>query len=230
MEYILHRISLGNVSVFLLYRPGEAILVDCGNPGSDLKIIEEMSRRGLQPEMLRLIILTHAHYDHAGSAARLKEICGCRIMIHKREAARLEAGFTPIPAGTRWKAKVLVSIGRIFARRIMKYPPALADLLVDQSLSLEEFGFPGRVIPTPGHTHGSMVVLMNGGEMMTGDTMFGIPGKRIFPPFAEDMQGVLNSWLMISKMDVDTFYPAHGRSIGREKFMNEFKETLSQKK
>lgn len=220
--YKLHRIFLINVSSFLIYKPGEAILVDSGKQGSELKIIGEMSRLGLQPENLKLLILTHAHYDHAGSARRLKEITGCRIMIHKSEASRLEAGYTPIPSGTRWKAKVIVAVGRTFARDLMKYPAAKPDILVEESSSLSEFGFPGRVMHAPGHSPGSMLVLMDKGEMLAGDTLFGLPGKRIFPPFAEDELALLKSWKMISELDVHTFYPAHGIRISRDKFMNEF--------
>ena len=221
-EYKLHRIFLINVSAFLLYRPGEAILVDCGTEGSELKILEVMDRLGLQPTDLKLLILTHAHYDHAGSARRLKEITACRIMIHKSEASRLKAGITPIPAGTRWKAKIVVSVGRIFAKALMKYPPATPDLLVEDSLSLLDFGFPGEVLHVPGHSHGSLLVLMKRGEMLAGDTLFGVPGKRIFPPFAEDLPALLKSWKRISEMDVHTFYPAHGISISREKFLKEY--------
>ncbi len=226
--YSLHRISLINVSAFLLFRPGEALLVDCGNQGSEVKIIEEMIRLGLKPGMLKLLILTHAHYDHAGSAARIKELTGCRILIHRSEASCLEAGYTPIPAGTRWKAKVVATVGRIFARRLMKYPSVRPDILVEESAGLSEFGFPGRIIHTPGHTFGSVVVLMKDGEMLAGDTLIGIPGKRIFPPFAEDPVGLMKSWEMISEMEVNTFHPAHGRSISFSKFMDEYKGLRAQ--
>ena len=220
--YKLHRIFHINVSSFLLFKTGLAILVDCGRQGSELKIIEEMAKLGLAPEDLKLLILTHAHYDHAGSAGRLKELSACRIMIHTSEAARLEAGYTPIPSGTRWKAKIIVAAGRAFARGLMKYPPASPDILVEESLSLEDFGFPGRVIHTPGHSPGSMVVLMDQGEMLAGDTLFGLPGKRIFPPFAEDPAALLKSWKRISEMEVRTFYPAHGVRISFSKFMREY--------
>ncbi len=227
-KYTLHRISLVNVSAFLLFKPGEALLVDCGNQGSESKIIEEMARLGLQPESLKLLILTHAHYDHAGSARRLKELCGCKIMIHRSEASRLEAGYTPIPAGTRWKAKVIATVGRLFARRIMRYPSAVPDILVDESASLTEFGFPGRIIHTSGHSLGSMVVLMEDGEMLAGDTLIGIPGKRIFPPFAEDLPGLLQSWKLLSELQVSTFHPAHGRSISFSKFNEEYSAVREQ--
>jgi len=224
VEYGLHRISLGGVAAYLLFKPGEAILVDSGRQGSEDKIIQEMARKGLKPTDLKLLILTHAHYDHAGSARRLKEISGCRILIHRLEASRLEAGFTPIPSGTRWKAKIVVAVGRIFARHLMKYPSALPDILMEASFNLAELGFPGRLIHTPGHTFGSVVLLMEKGEMITGDTLFGLAGKRIFPPFAEDKAELKNSWKKISEMEPVIFYPAHGTHISRDKFLKEFAE------
>jgi hydroxyacylglutathione hydrolase len=223
-EYGLHRISLVGVAAYLLFKPGEAILVDSGRQGSEEKILLEMARMGLQPTDLKLLILTHAHYDHAGSAQRLKEVTGCRILIHRKEASRLEAGFTPIPSGTRWKAKVVVAVGRIFARHLMKFPSASPDILMEDFFNLAEFGFPGRLIHTPGHTPGSVVVLLEKGEMITGDTLFGLAGKRIFPPFAEDKTELKKSWKKISEMEINIFYPAHGVPISGDKFMKEFVE------
>ena len=122
--YQVRRIVLENMSSYLIFRPGEAILVDCGNRGSEVRILEIMQKLGLEPDMLRLLVLTHSHFDHAGSTARLKELSGCKVMIHSSEAERLRLGFSPIPPGTRWKAKLLVGVGRIFARRLMAAAPA----------------------------------------------------------------------------------------------------------
>ena len=55
---------------YLIYRPGEAILVDSGNKGSEEKILKTLKGLGLEPGMLKLLILTHVHFDHAGSAAK----------------------------------------------------------------------------------------------------------------------------------------------------------------
>ena len=221
-NYTVKRISLTNVSAFLVYRPGEAILIDSGNSGSEVKIIRTMEKAGLDPGMLKLLILTHAHFDHAGSAGKLKELTGCKIMVHQTEAERLQAGFTGIPNGTRWKARLLVVLGRTFARRIGKFPGTAPDLLVEDSLDLREFGFPGRVIHTPGHTHGSMVVLMEGGELIAGDTLFGVEGKQHFPPFAEDLPALVSSWKHIRTLPVTTIYPAHGRYFSMDSFLVEF--------
>jgi glyoxylase-like metal-dependent hydrolase (beta-lactamase superfamily II) len=224
--YRLERIGLGNVSGYLFYRAGEAMLVDCGNRGSEEKILEAMKRLGLEPDMLRLLLLTHSHFDHAGSARVLKELTGCRIMVHRLEARRLRKGYSPIPPGTRWKAKVLVAFGRIFARHLMNFPGAEADLFVDEVYDLEAFGFPGQAIHTPGHTHGSMVVLMEGGELIGGDTVFGLEDKQHFPPFAEDQSALVRSWEKLKQLPIKTFYPAHGRPFPLESFLEEFDTVL----
>lgn len=223
-DYRLHCISINFVNVYLIYRKGEAILVDTGRKGDEVKILDEMQKLGIREKDLKLILLTHSHYDHAGSARRLKEICGCPLAIHKSEASRLEAGRAPIPSGTRWKASVLVLLGRIFARSMMKFPSVLPDILVDKEFSLAEFAFPGRALHCPGHTPGSLVITLDGGEMITGDSMFGLEGKRIFPPFAEDVSELKKSWKKISLLDSHTYYPAHGASIKRENFLQEFSE------
>jgi hydroxyacylglutathione hydrolase len=225
-DYTLHRISLVNVSCFLVFRPGEAMLVDSGNAGSENKILRELERLGVEPGMLKLLILTHPHFDHAGSAARLKEFTGCRIMVHRSEAPRLEAGYTDLPPGTRWKAKLLVGIGRTLARRLGKFPPAAPDILVDDSLDLHEFGFPGKVIHMPGHTTGSMVILLDGGELIAGDTLMGLEGKQHFPAFAEDLPGLVESWKKLRELDVKTVHPAHGKSFSWESFLAEYDEAI----
>ena len=225
-DYKVKKISLGMVSSFLIFKPGSAILVDSGKSGSEGRIMEVLGRNGLDPGMLKLLILTHVHYDHAGSARGLKELTGCEIMVHETERERLLRGFAPIPGGTRWKAKLLVAVGRTVARRFGKFPGVEADLTVGDAAELREFGFPGRVIHTPGHTHGSMVVLMQQGELIAGDTFFGLQGKEHFPPFAEDLPALLHSWSSLGALPVKTIYPAHGRHFGYAEFLDGFDHAM----
>lgn len=231
--YTIRRISLNNVASYLVYRPEEAFLVDCGNSGSEEKILKTLSKVGLQPGMLKLLVLTHAHFDHAGAAGRLKELTGCRIMVHRSEESRLREGFTKLPAGTRWKARLLVGLGRLvvglgrfFTRQIMKYPGVEPDILAEDSFDLRALGFPGKVIHTPGHTQGSMVVLMEGGELFAGDTLFGLEGKEHFPPFAEDLQALLRSWKLVRSLPLKIIHPAHGRPITSESFQAEYDQAM----
>jgi glyoxylase-like metal-dependent hydrolase (beta-lactamase superfamily II) len=176
--------------------------------------------------MIKLLVLTHAHFDHAGSAAKLKELTGCKILVHRSEQECLRKGFATIPAGTRWKAKILSVLGRIFIPRIGKYPGAEPDILAGSSYDLKPHGFPGKVIHTPGHTHGSQVVLMDGGEMMAGDTLSGVPGKQHFPPFAEDLPALVQSWKKIRGLQIHVIYPAHGTRVPFTGFLAEYDSAM----
>ncbi|MDF1575956.1 MAG: MBL fold metallo-hydrolase [Bacteroidales bacterium] len=226
-SYKVHRIGLVNVSCYLIYRPGEAILADCGNAGSEVKILEALRGLGLEPEMLKLLVLTHSHFDHAGSAGMLKELTGCKIVVHRSESERLSWGYSPIPPGTRWKARLLVGLGRIFARKLMKFPGVDPDLLADEQFDLGDYGFPGRVLHTPGHTPGSMILLMENGELISGDTLFGLANKLHFPPFAEDPGALVRSWKLIRNLPVKSIYPAHGRPFSFDKFLEEYDTAIA---
>ena len=222
----LQPIRLINMSVFLYYGQGRAMLVDAGPRRSEKQILAVMNKLGLEPSSLDLLVLTHTHYDHAGAAAALKAATGCRILVHRAEAERLKAGRTPFPRGTRWKARVLVTLGRIFATGLLKFPPVLPDLLSDASFDLGALGFPARVIHTPGHSPGSQVVLTAGKELLAGDSLFGLEGKKHFPPFAEDAKTLARSWQVIRELDATRLYPAHGRSFTRDSFLDEYQAAV----
>jgi glyoxylase-like metal-dependent hydrolase (beta-lactamase superfamily II) len=74
------------VNAHLIKSNAGCILVDAGIPGSERKIARSLSQHGLSFQDIRLIIVTHAHTDHAGSAARLRQLSGAPILAHKDDA------------------------------------------------------------------------------------------------------------------------------------------------
>ena len=73
-----------------------------------------------------------------------------------------------------------------------------------------------------------MVVLMEDGILIAGDTLFGLAGKQHFPPFAEDLPALVESWKSIRNLEIKTIYPAHGRPITRESFFAEYDNAVEQ--
>jgi len=209
----IKRIQYGNVSGFLLYNQQSAVLVDTGYMNTTAKLTDALSEVNKKPEDLDLIILTHTHFDHAGGAYKIKELTGAPVAVHRSEAGYLERGRAPFPKGTRWKGKLIVFAGRIFARRIEKYHPAEPDLLIDKELDLSSFGIPGKVLHTPGHTAGSVSVLLESGEAVVGDNILGLSFKHHFPPFADDMAAVLDSWQTYIDKGMHTLLAAHGGRV-----------------
>ena len=84
---------------------------------------------------------------------------------------------------------------------------------------MAEFGIHGKVIHTPGHSSGSISVLLETGDAFVGDlAMNGFP-LRIgpgLPIFAEDLQKVKESWKLLLDMGVKNVYPAHGNPFSAE--------------
>jgi glyoxylase-like metal-dependent hydrolase (beta-lactamase superfamily II) len=74
------------VNAHLIKSDAGCILVDAGIPGSERKIARALARNGLSFRDIKLIIVTHAHTDHAGSAARLRQLSGAPILAHKDDA------------------------------------------------------------------------------------------------------------------------------------------------
>ena len=62
------------------------VLVDCGAhlPGSMRHLERALEQVGLQLDLVRLLVCTHAHIDHCGQAAAIRERTGCPLWIHPR--------------------------------------------------------------------------------------------------------------------------------------------------
>ena len=89
-------IPLGNrgVNVFAL-RGARTVLIDAGMPGMADAILTNLDKAGIRREDVSLILITHGHPDHVGSAADLKARLGVPIAIHREEASWLREGRTP---------------------------------------------------------------------------------------------------------------------------------------
>ena len=86
----------------------------------------------------------------------------------------------------------------------------------DEGLSLGEYGIPGQVVHTPGHTLGSVSVLLETGEAFVGDLAMNAFPLRLgpgLPVLAEDNQKVKESWVRLLDMGAKIIFPAHGKSF-----------------
>ena len=213
MAVDIYPIPLGFDTCYVLRSAGVVVL-DAGQPRKGWQFREGLSVAGVDPREVRLILLTHAHWDHMGSAAELKAITGAPLAVHEREVSWVEGGNPPLPRGaTRW-GKPFMAAHRL-AMPFISVPPAAVDLqLGSDTRSLESYGIPGVVVHTPGHSPGSVSVLLDSGEAFVGDlAMNRIPLTRRpgLPIFADSLDEVARSWERLLEMGVTTVHPAHGR-------------------
>jgi len=214
-------VNYNNVKGFLIIQDKQAILVDTGYAGMSDRVGNILESQGLEWQSLKLILLTHSHFDHSGGAGEIKKLSGAKLIVHRKEANLLRQGRTPIPSGTRWKGKLISWFGRTFYRKVEKYAPVNPDIVIDEEFALSPYGFSGFVFHTPGHTTGSCSLVLESGYAFVGDLMMGISKKEHFPPFAVSKEDVLNSWARLLETPSDWYYPAHGQRIRRDEIEKE---------
>jgi glyoxylase-like metal-dependent hydrolase (beta-lactamase superfamily II) len=206
---LVRPIPLGHANAFLI-RGSRPILVDTGLPGNAPKILAALQAEGYKPWDLALIIITHVHTDHFGSAAALAGATGAPVLVHSCEADALTTGATlsAVPASL---------LGRMLALMIGKHAPAPGLAIkpvirVDTPYRLDAFGTDGDVVPTPGHTRGSLSVQLATGEVIIGDLVMGmLPAhKPRLPLFAEDMDAAKKSLRTILDARPTVIYTGHG--------------------
>jgi len=215
MSARVERIDLGMCSSFLIAQDG-VILIDAGSPKKGKTFARALEKLSVDAEQISLILITHGHWDHIGSAKALREMTGARIAMNEREAASLETGKTEIPPGVTGWGKVSRAPMKLF-KPLLKVPAAAVDLtLGDEDLRLEEHGIAGTVIHTPGHTAGSVSVLLDSGDAFVGDlAMNGFPLRRGpgMPAYGDDPEQIKHSWRLLLERGAKQIHPAHGASF-----------------
>ena len=74
-------IRLGITNCYLIKGEQGYILVDAGSLRKQRRFMKVMNRLKINPQDIKLIIITHAHYDHVGSLAPIKRICNCPVAM-----------------------------------------------------------------------------------------------------------------------------------------------------
>ncbi|MDQ0871431.1 hydroxyacylglutathione hydrolase [Paenibacillus sp. V4I3] len=204
------------VNSHLLVGPDGCILIDAGLPGSENKIKKALAKERLTFKDIKLIVVTHAHVDHAGSAAVIRELSGAPILAHEGDAKHFnrETPMTFCPTG--W-------FGRLFIKTPLMLEPYIGfepDILLTKHdvIDLERYGVPGMVKHTPGHTVGSVSIELASNEALVGDLVAsgillgGIvrTNRAIRPPFEDDPHTVARELTRLLDSGIEKFYMGHG--------------------
>jgi hydroxyacylglutathione hydrolase len=214
----IHPIKLGVAHCYILQGDG-IIMIDGGPPKQVKHFMEALERLSIRPGDIRLIVLTHGHWDHIGSAREIKEITGAPIALHRQEKDWLEKSLKPLPPGVTTWGHIFVKIMALFMP-LVHIPATDVNLVLgDAEFSLIGYGIPGQIIYTPGHTKGSVSVLLESGEAFVGDLAMSEFPLRLtpgLPIFAEDVQKVKESWKVLLDKGAKTIYPAHGKPFSAD--------------
>ena len=149
--------------------PGRGwVLVDSGLPGLGAAVIAKAAavRYGGRPP--RSIVLTHGHFDHAGSAARLSNMWHVPIFAHQLELPYL-TGQSDYPPPDPTVGGALAMMSRAFPYGAIDLGGLVRPFDQDGTMA----ALPGwRVIDTPGHTAGHVSLFRESdGALLAGDAL-----------------------------------------------------------
>ena len=225
MSFSFHRIPVGICNCYLL-RGERTILIDAGAQGSVRAFSRGMSRLGIDPKEISLILLTHGHWDHIGSLHPIQQLTGAKVAIHHRDQAWVETGKPGFPAGVNGYGRAMSALAKSLLK--INLPPIKVDrVLDDNGLSLTEYGIPAKVVYTPGHSMGHVSILLDSGDALVGDMAMNDWYLRLtpgLPVLADDINMVVESWKKILPMGIKRVYPAHGMDFPVEVMQKEIAE------
>ncbi|MCG6877610.1 MAG: MBL fold metallo-hydrolase [Deltaproteobacteria bacterium] len=222
MTVRIHKVPLGPDNSYIVRGEG-TILIDGGAPKKAGRFVSACEKLSLKPEAVGLIVLTHGHWDHIGSAAEIKEITGAKIAMHGEEKDCLEKSRMLTPPGVTVWGKLFMRIMALFLP-LIHIPKSTVDVVLDdEERSLADYGISGRILSTPGHSKGSVSVLLNTGDAFVGDlAMSGFPLRFTpgLPILAENMEEVRKSWKRLLAKGTKHVYPAHGKPFSVDAIKN----------
>ncbi|MBN2189683.1 MAG: MBL fold metallo-hydrolase [Candidatus Aureabacteria bacterium] len=195
------------------------LLVDTGYPGKWKAFEKGLERINIRTSEIRYIFLTHHHNDHSGLVSEIRGRTGAPLIVHREEVVPLSKGISIVGKSVNRFVHIAKKIYSIFTD--YTYPPVKIrenDHLVDgddQEL-LHGIGCDGIILHTPGHTKGSLSILLPGGTLIAGDAVTGF-SKTMFasplPIIIDSMDDLFCSWQKIKSRGVHTLLPSHGRAV-----------------
>jgi len=222
MKNNITKISMLGANAYLVKGREGFVLVDTGRSGAVGRVRKALEELGAGIVDVDLIVVTHVHQDHVGSLARIKKETSAEVLVHETEANLLRNGSCGFPRGTMTFSRALSGLAKRFMDS--SFEAVEPDLVVGESFDLDKFGVDGEVIHTPGHTEGSVVLMIGGETCIAGDTFFNIFPGSVYPPFADDEERLIESWRNIKEYGCSEYYPGHGGQFDRDKFEQNLKK------
>ncbi len=203
------RLRFSNAYLVIGSRP---ILVDTGSHGDMERIEAGLAAAGIGIGDVSLILHTHVHSDHFGNTAAVARGARCPVSYHPADQSLIDRGDNGPLRGIGLRGRLLA---RLF--RNLAFTPAASDIAAVDGMRLDAFGVAGKVFHTPGHTAGSIAVILDSGDAIVGDTLMGgYAGGAVFPTrpnfhsFADDLTMAMASLDRVLAATRGTLFVGHG--------------------
>jgi glyoxylase-like metal-dependent hydrolase (beta-lactamase superfamily II) len=208
----VYQLTFRHVNIFLIVED-TLTLIDTGFRRNPEGLIDFIHALGRSPEDIKLIILTHNHVDHTGGLAEVRKLTKAQVAAPRIDFT-LGKDVLPYPGGNiLGKVLQVPALSRVRNRLVLS--AGEIDVLLDGG---EVFTVLGglRVIPTPGHTAGSISLYAPREKLIfVADALkkrhdnLSLPLKTT----TTDLHQAVSSIEKMAQLDIGTICFGHGRPI-----------------
>ena len=203
---------LNYFNVYVIKGKDGDILIDTGFIGMKRRLMKFLDKFNI-----KLIILTHAHLDHAWNASYIKEKYNCEILMGKDDLVNIDhSNVKSQPSMKKYKTWTkLMNKGM----NILKQKEFTPDILIDEDTELNQFGLDLKIVNLKGHTNGSIGVLYKD-KLFAGDSL--VNRKRKYVEIAYQNQNneyATETFKKIIDLNPDMIYIGHDKPIDNDKLM-----------
>jgi len=196
----IYFVGTNELAMFLIVTPSGNILIDSGFEDSVPLIQRSVQRLGFRFEDIKILLSSHAHPDHVGGHARVKELTGARLLATAPDAALIRSGGGgPLALDMTWR-------------------PATVDALLADGDKVELGGTVLYAHLTAGHTPGATTwttTVDDDGKPLqvvffSSSTLFDetpLRGNKDYPGIVEDFERSYAFWRSVP---CDVFLAPHG--------------------
>lgn len=206
----VYQLTGGGTNLYVIAEQ-ELTLIDTGLPGSTAGITDFVRRIGRSVEDIGSIIITHNHIDHIGAVQDLQSLTDTKVFIHKAGLANSDID-PPYPEGLRRLLRIPF-LHRVRRRFVLE--PGDVDVQLEGGEVLKPLGGL-RVVPTPGHTPGSICLYAPEQKLMfVGDALqrrrkkLRLPAKMV----STDMVEAIASVKKMAELDLEIICFGHGQPL-----------------
>jgi len=203
----LYYVGTYDLACYLITTPQGHILINTGYVGSDSMIRSHVEALGFRVSDIKILLATHAHFDHVGAMAVIKRSTSAKMMIEEDDAPVLGDGGNS---------------DYVFGGKGWMFEPVKADRLLHDKDTVNFGGMHILVLHHPGHTKGASsflfdvkdqnrqyrVLIANMPTILDETKLSGMPG---YPNVGKDYAYTLNA---MKSLTFDIWLSSHASQFG----------------
>jgi metallo-beta-lactamase class B len=200
----LYYVGSKGLASYLIATPDGHILINSNMEANVPMIRTSVEALGFKFSDIKILLISHAHFDHCAGSAKIKELTGAKYMVMDGDVDVVQSG-----------GKNDFQYG---SDPTALYPPATVDRVLHDGDEVKLGNATLKAHLTPGHTKGctTWTMKVNDGSKMRDVVIVGSPNvnpgyklvdNTVYPRMKEDFE---KTFRVLHSLPVDYFLGAHG--------------------